>query len=178
MVFHALTFARSRGRCWKPRPEAEVLNTTLGTWRMLMHWKSMFDRYYCIKTEFFFSTFRVISCTFLFRLITDVLRTQFLRTMLVLEPGSTHLMTAAILWPRYVHNGSCVAVNLQRVNCLVNTRLSAGKCMAYRNARHCFLCNNVDSTLTLTQRWIDIDSTPCACWALKTICLILFSWTK
>ena len=34
MVCHALTFARS-----------------LRTWRMLMHWKTMFDRYYCIKTE-------------------------------------------------------------------------------------------------------------------------------
>ena len=51
MVFHALTFARSRGRFWKPRPEAAVFNTSQGTWRMLMHWKSMFDRYYCIKPE-------------------------------------------------------------------------------------------------------------------------------
>ena len=50
MVFHALTFARSRGRCWKPRPEAAVFNTSLGTWRMLMHWKTMFDCYNCIKT--------------------------------------------------------------------------------------------------------------------------------
>ena len=24
---------------------------SLGTWRMLMHWKTMFDRYYCIKSE-------------------------------------------------------------------------------------------------------------------------------
>ena len=47
--FHALTFARSRGRCWKPRPEAAVFNTSQGTWRMLMHWKTMFDRYYCIN---------------------------------------------------------------------------------------------------------------------------------
>ena len=51
MVFHALTFARPRGRCWKPRPVAAVFNTSLGTWRMLMHWKPMFDRYYSIKTE-------------------------------------------------------------------------------------------------------------------------------
>ena len=29
----------------------EVLKTEAeGTWRMLMHWKTMFDRYYCIKT--------------------------------------------------------------------------------------------------------------------------------
>ena len=53
MVFHAFTFARSRGRCWKPRPKAAVFNTSQGTWRMLMHWKTMFDRYYCIKTENF-----------------------------------------------------------------------------------------------------------------------------
>ena len=30
----------------------KVLKTAAqGTWRMLMHWKTMFDRYYCIKTE-------------------------------------------------------------------------------------------------------------------------------
>ena len=51
MVFHALTFARSRGRYWKPRPEAMVFNISQGTWWMLMHCKNMFDRYYCIKTE-------------------------------------------------------------------------------------------------------------------------------
>ena len=35
--FNALTFARSLRRCWKPRPPASVFNTSLGTWRMLMH---------------------------------------------------------------------------------------------------------------------------------------------
>ena len=39
------------------------------------------------------------------------LRTQFPRTMLVLGPGSTHLVTAANLWPRYDHTESCVAVH-------------------------------------------------------------------
>ena len=29
----------------------EVLKTSLGTWRILMHWKTMFDSYYCIKSE-------------------------------------------------------------------------------------------------------------------------------
>ena len=45
--------AGSRGSCWKPRPEASVFNTSHGTWRMLMHWKTMFYRYmyYCVKTE-------------------------------------------------------------------------------------------------------------------------------
>ena len=51
MIFHALTFARSRGRCWKPRPEVAVFNTSQGTWRTLIHWKTMLDRNYCIKTE-------------------------------------------------------------------------------------------------------------------------------
>ena len=49
MVFHALTFARSRGRCWKPRPKAEIFNNSRGTWQTLMHWKTMFDRCYCIN---------------------------------------------------------------------------------------------------------------------------------
>ena len=48
-LFLVLKFARSRGRCWNPK--AAVFNTSQGTWRMLMHWKNMFDRYYCIKTE-------------------------------------------------------------------------------------------------------------------------------
>ena len=38
-LFNALTFARSLGRCWKPRPKAAVFNTSQGTWRMLMHEK-------------------------------------------------------------------------------------------------------------------------------------------
>ena len=39
MVFNALTFARFLGRCWKPRSLASVFNTSLGTWRLLMHEK-------------------------------------------------------------------------------------------------------------------------------------------
>ena len=38
-LFNALTFARSLGRCWKRRLSASVFNTSLGTWRMLMHEK-------------------------------------------------------------------------------------------------------------------------------------------
>ena len=37
---NALTFARSLGRCWKPRPLVSVFNTSHGTWRMLMHKKT------------------------------------------------------------------------------------------------------------------------------------------
>ena len=68
MVFHALLLSRSRGRCWKPRPKATVFNTTQGTWWILMHWKTMFDHYYCIKTENICYISCVISCTILFRL--------------------------------------------------------------------------------------------------------------
>ena len=35
--FNALAFARFLGRCRKPRPPASVFNTSLGTWRILMH---------------------------------------------------------------------------------------------------------------------------------------------
>ena len=42
MVFYALTFARSWGRCCKPRPKAELFNISRGTWQTLMHWKTMF----------------------------------------------------------------------------------------------------------------------------------------
>ena len=34
---NTLTFARSLGRCWKPRPMASVFNISLGTWQTLMH---------------------------------------------------------------------------------------------------------------------------------------------
>ena len=37
--FNTLTYARFLGRCWKPRPPASVFNTSLWTWRMLMHEK-------------------------------------------------------------------------------------------------------------------------------------------
>ena len=102
MVFHALTFSRSRGRCWKPRPKAAVYNTSQGIWRMLMHWKTMFETICYI---------RIFSCTILYRLFTDVSRTLFPRTMLVLGQGSTHLVTEAILWTRYKQIENCVAVH-------------------------------------------------------------------
>ena len=47
MFFRALTFPGFRGRCRKPRAQPEVFNIALGTQRMLMHGKNMFDRYYC-----------------------------------------------------------------------------------------------------------------------------------
>ena len=80
--------------------------------------KTMFDRYYCIRTE----NICYISRNFLH--LTDVSWTQFPPTMLVLGLGSSYLVTAANLWPRYDHIESYVAV--QRVNCLVNIRLFSG----------------------------------------------------
>ena len=85
MVFHTLTFARSRGRCWKPRPKAVVFNTSQGTWRMLMHWKTMFDRYYCIKTE----NICYISRYFLHYFVSPFHRCcAYAISMLVLDPQS------------------------------------------------------------------------------------------
>ena len=43
--------ARSCGRCWKLRTKAAVFNTSQETWQILMHWKTMFDHYYCIKIK-------------------------------------------------------------------------------------------------------------------------------
>ena len=58
-----------------------------------------------------FATFRIISCTILFRLFTDVSRMQFPWSMLVLGLGSTHLVMAANLSPWYNHIESCVAMH-------------------------------------------------------------------
>ena len=35
----------------KTEAEGRGFHISQGIWRMLMHWKTMFDRYYCIKTE-------------------------------------------------------------------------------------------------------------------------------
>ena len=93
------TEAGGRGFQHLPRDLANVYALKNHVRSLLLH-----------KTETF-ATFRVISCTILFRLSTDVSRTKFPRTMLVLGPGSTRLVTAANLWPRYDHIESCVAVN-------------------------------------------------------------------
>ena len=74
--------------------------------------KTEAEGYYCIKKKLkTFATFRVISCTILFRLFTDVSRTQFPRAMLILGPGSRHFVTATNLWPWYDHIESYVAVH-------------------------------------------------------------------
>ena len=83
MVFHTLTFARSRGRCWKPGPKAAVFNTSQGSWRMLMHWKTMFDRYYCLKTEnicYISSYFLHYFITSFHRCLANVISTDYARS--------------------------------------------------------------------------------------------------
>ena len=54
------------------------------------------------KNRKHFATFCIISCTIWPRLFTDVSRTLLPRTRLVQGPGRTHLVTAAILWPRTI----------------------------------------------------------------------------
>ena len=51
MIFHALTFEKSRGKCLIPRAVLEVFNTSRGTLRMLMNNKIIFDRYWCINSS-------------------------------------------------------------------------------------------------------------------------------
>ena len=63
------------------------------------------------KKQKTYATFHFISCTILFGLFTDVSRTQFPWTMVILGLGNTHLTTAANLWPRYNHTESCVAMH-------------------------------------------------------------------
>ena len=48
--FSCINVCQARGRCWKPRPKAEVFNNSRGTKQTLMHWKTMFDRCYCINS--------------------------------------------------------------------------------------------------------------------------------
>ena len=110
MFFHVLTFARSRGGFWKPRPKASVFNTSQGTRRTLMHWKTMFDRYYCIKTEKICYILRYFLHYFASPFhwcLANVIATDYARS----RAGSTHLVTAANLWPWYDHIESCVAVH-------------------------------------------------------------------
>ena len=67
--------------------------------------KRMFDRYYCIKPENICYISRFFLHCFAFSQMSRE------RTMLVLGQGSIHLVTAAILWPRYEHIKSYVAVH-------------------------------------------------------------------
>ena len=51
MIYHSLTFARSREKCLKTEGEARGFQPSQVTLRMLMNDKIMFDRYYCINLE-------------------------------------------------------------------------------------------------------------------------------
>ena len=68
--------------------------------------------------------------------------------MLVLGPGSTHLVTAANLWPWYDHIESCVAMHKQHVNCLVNNGFSLV------NARLLIMCGTAFYAIMLFNKYI------------------------
>ena len=73
--------------------------------------KNMFNRYYCIKTENICHISRYFLHYFVSPFPWCLANAIFSRTMLVLGPSSTHLVTAANPWPRYDHIESCVAVH-------------------------------------------------------------------
>ena len=110
------TEAESRGFQHLPRDLANVNALKKHVRSLLLHkiWKHLLH----------FALFFALFC-FVFSQMSRE-RNFHGRTMLVLGPGSTHVVTATNLWPRYDHIESCVAVHSQRVNCLVNTRLFAG----------------------------------------------------
>ena len=92
---------------------------------MLMHWKTMFDYYYCIKIKNICYILRYFLHYFVlpfYWCLANAISTDYAH----LRAGTTHLVTSAIMWPRYRHIESCIAVHEQRVNCLVNTWLFAG----------------------------------------------------
>ena len=60
----------------------------------------MFNRYYCIKS----ATFRRYFLHYFVLPFANAVNTDYARS----RAGSTYLVTAAILWPRYRHNESCV----------------------------------------------------------------------
>ena len=70
----------------------------------------MFDRYDCIKAENICYILRYFLHHFVspfHRCLANAISTDFARS----RPGSTHLVTAASLWPRYEHIESYIAVH-------------------------------------------------------------------
>ena len=76
MIFHSLTFTRSRGRCWKPRAKPEFFDTSWGTLRTLMNDKIMFARYYCINSTNTTQMETIIAQFYLFALTCNCLLTR------------------------------------------------------------------------------------------------------
>ena len=93
------TEAEGRGFQHLPRDLANVNAFQNHVRSLLLHknWKHLLH----------FVLFLVLFCFVFNRCLANL----FPRTMLVLGPGSTHLVTAADLWPRYNHIESCVAVH-------------------------------------------------------------------
>ena len=145
MVFHALTFTRSRGRCWKPRPKTAVFNIFQGTWQMFMHWKSMFDRYYCIKKGkkcyMLHATMRYFLHYFVSPFhwcLVNAISTNCAHSRAgyyTSRDGSNSV--APVQACRKLRSRALTAGELPWF-----TRLFAGYCTAVNNVRQCFLCNN------------------------------------
>ena len=138
MFFHALAFARSRGRCWKPRQEAEAFNISQGTWQMLMHWKTMFDCYYFIKAEnicyisryflhYFVSPFH--------RCLVNAISSDCARSrarQYTSRDGSNSVALVQAYWKLC----SCALFNSVWIVSLIH-----GFSPAVNKVQHCFLCN-------------------------------------
>ena len=88
-------------------------NTSQGTWRMLMHWKTMFNRYYCIKTE---------NICYISRYFLHYFVSPFHRCL-------TNAISTVCARSSARHNTS--------------RNGSKSVCTAINNMRHCFLCNNI-----------------------------------
>ena len=98
MVLHALTFAFGLGFQHLPRDLANVNALKNHVRSLLLHNNLKHLLHFALLLHYLFRLFE----------FNDVARTLFPRTMLVLGQGSTHFMTAGILWSRYE---SCVAVH-------------------------------------------------------------------
>ena len=101
MIFHSLTFARSRGRCWKPRANPEVFNISRGTLWMLMNDKIMFDRYYHINSK---KTHRILR---------KCLHTLFFSLFInILDLGRGQVLFLKMIWRRYFCCGALLLLVL------------------------------------------------------------------
>ena len=141
MVFHALTFARSRGRCWKPKPE-DLANVNALTKKK--HVRS-FDRYYCIKTENISRYFLHYFVWPVHRCLANAISTDYARSragQYTSRNGSKYMAPVRTYWK--FRSRALTAHELLY-------GFFAGYCMAVNNGRHYFLCNNQYSIVLFSQ---------------------------
>ena len=79
MIFHSLTFASSRGKCFqhlikvlKTEGEAQGFQPSRGTLRMFVNDKIMFDRYYCINSGNHCKNEENIAASYIFGLLAII----------------------------------------------------------------------------------------------------------